>query len=204
MLALVLSLAVPAQGWLGKETKRGDLDGDGAAETASSQRVDLKGVARAFDRTVVAVADTCDGRRVRRRIAGPQDNLALMRLKDTDRRPGREVFVELRSGASARAGEARVVAWRDCAPRNLFRYLTERPTGRPRGATGDVASFFVSVREISPRRPGLEIALDERFLRKSDPPSFGTFKKVTWWRYDGGRDRYVRYRSKVRRISLPR
>ena len=198
----LLVLAVPAQAFVGPETKRSDLDGDGERETIRSMRVDRKGVEDRFDQTKIVVTDTCRGQRVSRRIAGPQDNLAFMRFKRADPRPGREVFVDLRSGARALAGETRLVAWRRCAPRNLFRYLTERPTARPRGATGDVASFAVSVRNLTGRYRGLEIVLDERFYARGEPaPSCGTFKKLTYWRYAGGPDRYIRYDTRVKRVS---
>ncbi len=204
VLAFVLALALPAAAYVANPPVKGDLDGDGDSETVRTVRVDVKGVANRFDRTKVEVEDTCEGAPLARRIAGPQDNLANLKLKNVDRRAGREVFADLRSGAAGRVGEARVVAWRSCAPRNLFRYLSERPTRRPRGATGDVATFLISVREISRRRPGLEIALDERFLGRSDPPCCGSFSKVTYWRYDADRDRYVRFRSKVSWIRFRR
>ena len=207
LAVLALALAAPASAWVGPEQKTGDLDGDGQGETVSSKRVDIKGVANAFDQTEVRVADTCpDGRQFDARIAGPQDNLALMRLKAADTRPGREVFVDLRSGAAGRLGEARLVAWREraglpCrAPRNLFFY--KDPTRRPRGSTGDVSSFLIRVRNITRRYRGLEIALDERFLRRGDANCCGTFKKVSYWRYSRARDRYVVYRTVVRRVRF--
>lgn len=206
---LALVLAAPAAAWVGPEQKVGDLDGDGQGETVSSKRVDIKGVANAFDQTEVRVADTCaDGRQFDARIAGPQDNLALMRLKSADTRPGREVFVDLRSGAAGRLGEARLVAWRQragfpCrAPRNLFFY--KDPTRPPRGATRDVSSFLISLRNIVRRYRGLEIALDERFLRRGDATCCGTYKKVSYWRYSRARDRYVPFRTVVRRVRFRR
>ena len=205
--ALVLLLAAPASAWVGPEQRIGDLDGDGQGETVSAKRVDIPGVANAFDQTEIRVADTCpDGQQFEARIAGPQDNLALMRLKAADTRPGREVFVDLRSGAAGRLGEARLVAWREragfpcAAPRNLFFY--KDPSRPPRGATRSVSSFLISVRNVVRRYRGLEIALDERFLRRGDANCCGTFKKVTYWRYSRARDRYVRYRTVVRRVRF--
>jgi hypothetical protein len=205
--AVVLVAAAPASAWVGPEQKTGDLDGDDQAETVRSERVDVPGAENAFDQTEIRVADTCpDGRQVDARIAGPQENLALMRLKPADTRPGREVFVDLRSGAAGRLGEARLVAWRESAgspcrvPRNLFFY--KDPTRPPRGATRDVSSFLVSVRDMVRRYRGLEIALDERFLRRGDANCCGTYKKVSYWRYSGKRDRYVRFRTVVRRVRF--
>lgn len=201
---MLLVLSAPAASFVGPETRRGDLDGDGQRETVRTVRVDLPGVEDMFDRTAIRVSDTCPGgREVEERIAGPQDNLALLRLRAADTRPGEEVFVDLRSGAAGRLGEARVVAWRRRAgfpcrrARQLFRYLTDRHTRTPAGGTGDISSFRVRLRDVSRRYRGLEVALDERFLRRSDPQCCGSIKKVTYWRYSRGRDRYVRYRTRV-------
>ena len=203
---LALTLAAPAAGFVGPEERRGDLDGDSALESARAVRVDLRGVENMFDQTAVNVSDTCpDGRTLDVRIAGPQDNLALLRLTAADNRPGREVFVDLRSGAAARHGETRVVAWRaqndfDCRrARDLFAYKSIRPTRRPRGSNGDVASFLIRIRQITRRFAGPEIALDERFQRRGEPSCCGSIKKVTYWRYSSRADRFVHYRTVIKR-----
>jgi hypothetical protein len=106
-----LLLAAPAYGFLGPKTVRGDLDADGAPETVRAVRVDVADVPDEFDQTAIEVSDDCGARgTVTRRIAGPQDNLVLLRLKRADTRRGREVFADLRSGAAGRLGEARLVA----------------------------------------------------------------------------------------------
>src|SRR4051812_16901843 len=89
-----------------------DLDGDPGKEKVEAYRVDLAGVEDRFDQTAIRVSDTCAGKIVTRRVAGPQDTLGTLRLKPLDPRRGREIFVDMRSGASGRLGEARVVAWR--------------------------------------------------------------------------------------------
>jgi hypothetical protein len=209
-IALALALVASAPAFVGPEQRRGDLDGDPATETARAVRVDIPGVENRFDQTEIRVSDDCDGQRIDQRITGVQDNLALLRLKRADTRRGREVFADLRSGAAGRVGEARLVAWRVSAgfpcrvPRDIFRYETEDPTRTPRGGTGDISSFLISVRNIVRRYRGLEIALDERFLRRGDATCCGSIKKVTYWRYSARRDRYVRYRTVLRRLRFRR
>jgi hypothetical protein len=204
--ALSLLLAAPALGFVGPEERRGDLDGDPALESVRAVRVDLRGVENMFDQTAVNLRDTCpDGRVLDVRIAGPQDNLAFLRLRRADTRPGREAFLDLRSGAAGRHGEARLVAWRpqndfECRrARDLFLYRSIRPTRRPRGSNGDVASFLIRLRNASRRFRGVEIALDERFQRRGEPSCCGSIQKVTRWRYSNRADKYVRYRTVVKR-----
>jgi hypothetical protein len=200
--AILLAFAAPAAGWLGTQRKSADLDGDGAPETVRTVRVHVPGVTdRRFDQTAVRIEDTCNGSPVRKRIAGPQDNLVLMRLRDADARPGREVFVDLRSGAASRLGEARVVAWRAGAPcshaRDLFKYDSDHHTRTPRGGSGDIAGFDASYR----KRPGskaLDVQLVERFQRRGEPSCCGSIKKTTLWRFSASRDRYAVVRTRVK------
>jgi hypothetical protein len=154
-----------------------------------------------FDMTAVVLYDTCGATDTRVRIAGPQDNLVLMRLRDADARPGREVFVDLRSGAASRLGEARVVAWRAgsrCShARDLFKYKSDHHTRTPRGGSGDIAGFDASYR----RRRGskaLDVLLVERFQRRGEPSCCGSIKKTTLWRYSASRDRYRVVRTRVK------
>jgi hypothetical protein len=194
LLLLLLALAGPASGFLGPKTVKGDLDADGKAETVRAVRVDLPGVKDEFDQTAIEVADDCGTKR----IAGPQDNLVLLRLKRADTRPGREVFADLRSGAAGRLGEARLVAWRKCAPRNLFAYDSDHHTRTPKRGNGDISAFLVKVRNLTRRYRGLEVSLNERFNRPGEPSCCGSISKTTRWRYSRKRDRYVRYRTVVR------
>lgn len=199
--ALALGLSAPAGAWLGPQEKSGDLDGDGSPETVKSVRIHLTGVKDPhFDATAVNVDDTCNGSPVSKRIAGPQDNLALLRLRDADARPGREVFVDMRSGASAHLGEARVVAWRAGSPcsraRQLFAYKTDHHTRTPPGGNGDIGSFDAGFR----RRRGsqaLDVVLTERFLRRGEPLCCGSIRKTTVWRYSASLDRYFRLRTEL-------
>jgi hypothetical protein len=200
-LVLVLLLAAPAAAFVEPVTVRGDLDGDAAGETV---RVRPVGPASGFQRTQVRVSDSCPAGAIDRRIMPIHDNLEKLRLKRGDRRRGSEVFAILRDGARGALGEARLVAWRPragepCrAPKPLFVYDSDRPTRTPRGGNGDIAYFTASIRDITRRFRGLEIAVDERFQRAGDPPNFGSIKKVSYWRYSAARDRYLRYRTVLR------
>ena len=207
-LALTVLLAalaaVPAAAFVEPVTLRADLDGDRPLERVEAVRVDLQDVEDAFDRTAIRVTDRCRGRKVTQRVAGPQDNLATLRLRPIDPRPGREILVDLRSGASGRLGEARVVAWRrggaGCRrPRSLFAYLSDRPTSSPPGATDEVSFFSVRPRDASRRYAGTELVLTERFLKRGDPACCGSVRKTTLLRYSRARDRYVAYRTTVGR-----
>jgi hypothetical protein len=53
---------------------------------------------------------------------------------------------------------------------------------------------------VTRRYRGLEVVLDERFLRPRDWPCCGTVQKLGYYRYSPARDRYVRYRAKLRRL----
>ena len=200
---LSLALAAPALGYIGPEERRGDLDGDGNNEVVKSVPVPVAGT-KDFQRTAIDVSDECAGITLVKRVAGPQDNLALLRLKRADTVQGREVFVELRSGASAKLGEARVVAWRPAGsggcgtPRDLFAYNTDRHTRTPRRGNGDIFSFGVSLRDRVKAYKGLEVALEERFYRRGDPAVYGSILKRTYWRYSRKTDRYVRYVTRVK------
>jgi hypothetical protein len=205
-LALVtvplLALATPAFAWLGPAEKHADLDGDGSAETVKAVRIPVPGVTdQRFDQTAIEIDATCQGAAVSKRIAGPQDNLVLMRLRNADGRKGREVFVDLRSGAAARLGEARVVAWRKGSPcskaRQLFRYKSDHHTRTPRGGNGDLTGFDAGYRKRRGSR-ALDVVLKEQFLRKGEPECCGSIHKTTVYRYSGARDRYVRLSSKLR------
>lgn len=198
---LTLALAAPAAAFVEPVTVRGDLDGDADRETV---RVRPVGPAGSFQRTQVRVTDTCPGA-VDRRIAPIHDNLETLLLRRADRRRGSEVFVVLRDGARGALGGARLVAWRPrsgqpCrAPKPLFAYDTDRHTRTPRGGSGDIAFFRARLRDVTRRYRGPEVALDERFARPTDPPNFGSIKKVTYWRYSAKADRYLHYRTVVRR-----
>lgn len=207
-IALALALAAPAAAFVEPITKRGNLDGDRASETVLVRPHRPTDAQDDFERTQVRVRDTCPAGIVDRRIAPVHDNLERLRLRRADRLAGAEVFVVLRDGARGVLGEARLVSWRPDAaacrrPKPLFVYDSDRPTPTPRGGTGDLAFFNARMRELEVRYRGPEIVVDERFLRRGDPPFFGSIRKLTFWRYAFGRDRYTRYASKVSRLRRP-
>jgi hypothetical protein len=200
---LLLAVAAPAAAVVEPLVKHANLDGDSAKETV---RVSSIGPKSGFQRTQVRVADSCPAA-VNRRIAPVHDNLQTLRFVHADRRRGAEIFLVFRDGARSALGEARLVAWRphpgeQCrAPKALFDYDTDRHTRTPKGGNGDIAFFEASIRNITKRYRGPEIAIDERFTTASDPPSFGSLKKVTYWRYSQKRDKYVRYETVQKEVA---
>jgi hypothetical protein len=207
LLALLL-LAAPAGAFVKKVTKHADLDGDAAKETVRVLPVDVSG-APDFQRTQVRVADTCPAAMIDKRVTGIQDNLESLSIRKADTHKGKEVFAVLRSGARGVLGEADLVAWRHASgktcrkPLKLFRYRSSKHTKTPPGGNGDIASFFIRLRDATSKYRGLEIALDERFLTNTDLPSFGSLKKVTRYRYSAKRGRYVRYETKFKTLKPP-
>jgi hypothetical protein len=199
-ILVLLLAAAPAAAFVKPVTLMGDLDGDPDLEKVEAFRVDVPGVEDRFDQTGIRVSDTCGDPSVSRTVAGPQDNLVKLRLKPLDTRRGREIFVDMRSGASGRLGEVRVVAWRPpCRPRSLFTYLSDHPTASPRGATREVSFFSVRAKELTRRYGGTELALVEQFLRRGEPSCCGSIRKRTLLRYSRAKDRYVPYKTSVRR-----
>jgi hypothetical protein len=197
--ALAIVLAAPAFAFVKPITREANLDGDPGTERVlvrpDRPRDD-------FQRTQVRVRDACQGGTVDRRIAPIHDNLERLRLRRADGRPGAEIFLVLRDGARGVLGEARLAAWRP-NPRGcpkdkpLFVYDSDRHTPTPRGGNGDISFFDARMREREDRFDGPEIVVDERFLRRGDPPFAGSIRKLTFWRFHAGRDRYVRYDAKV-------
>jgi hypothetical protein len=179
----------------------GDLDGDPGAETARTVRYEDPDEP-AFERTTVNVSDTCASGPVDRRVAGPQDSLARLKLVRADTRPGKDVYVELRSGVTGRSGEARLVAWRPTGaepcvePRHLFRYDAERPTRRPQGASY-LANFAVVLRDLRRSFEGREVRLHESFARRGEGACCPSIEKRSYYRYSRTDDRYRRYATKV-------
>jgi hypothetical protein len=205
LTALLLSLAAaPAAAFLKPVTLMADLDGDAGREEVEAYRIDVEGVANRFDQTAIRLKDTCGGQLVSRKVAGPQDNLVTLRLKPLDSRKGSEVFLDMRSGASGRLGEARVVAWRKDAARcrrarSLFTYKSDRPTRSPSGATREVSFFSLRAKALTRRFRGTELRLVEQFLKRGEPSCCGSIRKTTLWRYSRAKDRYVLYDVSVRR-----
>jgi hypothetical protein len=206
LTALAFVLAAPAYAFVEPITRDANLDGDPGTERILVRPHRPIDAQDDFERTQVRVRDTCPPGPIERRIAPIHDNLERLRLRRVDRRPGAEIFLVLRDGARGVLGEARLVAWRpDPAAcrreKALFVYDSDRHTATPRGGTGDISFFNARFSEREARFEGPEIIVDERFLRRGDPPFAGSIRKLTFWRYHLGRDRYVRYDARVIRSS---
>jgi hypothetical protein len=159
-----------------------------------------------FPRRRLEIEDVCQGASVRREISSVQDTVDRLRVVEADGSRARpEVFFDMRSGATGRLGDLRVVRFDDrptCpAPHVLFRYPSKATLGRiPRGAEGRV-NFFARVRNYSARYRGREIQLAETYVDRNDAFCCPSFRRVTYFRYRTGPDRYVRYRTDVKRIK---
>jgi len=195
----LLLFAVPAEAVFERHSRTGNLDGDPVRETARTVKVTQRG----FDRTAVSIHDPCpSGRPYSRRVTGVEDSLARLKLKRADTRAGREVFVELRSGAAGRSGEARVVAWRHpegetCGvPRRLFKFESEHAGPEPVPGSY-LANFGTRVRNASERYAGREVVLDQFWARPGEGACCPTIHRRIWHRYSRSRDRYVVYRFRT-------
>jgi hypothetical protein len=186
------------------EVREGNLDRDAAAERVQVEDVypDRPPDAPHFR---VRISDTCpegDVSAVVSKTLGT--GLEKLRLAAADTRPGAEVFFGL-GGYAAFQDEYGLIAWRESSsepcrrPRALFRYPTKNPGPRPRGADGSVSSFQVSLKDYARRYAGKEIRLREHFQDADDPECCPTIHRLTSYRYDRGRDRYVSYAKSVGR-----
>jgi hypothetical protein len=209
LLLAALALAAPPAGALYRaKSVSGNLDPDPAPETVHTVKVpDPSDPANdALAQTQVNVSDSCMSGPIEVAIAGGQDTLSALRLLDADTHTGKDIFLDLRSGAAGRAGAAKVVSWRPSpgpacqAPKTLFHYVSTHPTHRPRGTVA-LTDFEVAVKDLERRFRGMEVRLMEGFARPREPLCCPAFRKTTFFRYDRGRDRYVRYRSSVRRVA---
>ena len=182
--------------------RRGDLDGDAGIERAFTVPRSVRGE----QWTEVRVSDDCPAATTtNRRVSGVEESLGRLKLVAADTRPGREVFLDLRSGASGRNGETRLVAWRPTGgcpdPRRLFAYRPERSSRPPRGALRGAANFGAVVRDVERRFGGREVILDEFYVTRRVPAGCcPSFRKRRYFRYDPRSDRYRGYRTRVTRL----
>lgn len=198
-LVLLALAAVPAAAEYERVVRAGNLDDDVASEQVRTFAVREQG----FNRTAVKVVDPCPGGEpYSRRISGTEDSLGRLQLVNADTRTGREVFVDLRSGAAGRSGEARVIAWRRspgkaCGePRKLFTYDTERRHERPRGASY-LANFGATVQNASDAYRGREVVLSEAWARPGEGACCATIRHTRYFRYSVSADRYRLYRTRT-------
>jgi hypothetical protein len=158
---------------------RVNLDGDAAKERVIA--LDSHDCAHTEFEAYVHVRDRCHGSWRTYDLQSEGDVLQQFRIANADGRTRRpEVFfVTQRLGPVAR-GIAEVVRLDDrasgCAHvRALFRYVPSDP---------GVQSFAVELKNVAPQFPGLEVVLTE---------AREVAQRVTRYRYDRTRDRYVAY-----------
>jgi len=179
-----------------------ELDGDPEAE-----RVGLD-VADPFAKRAY-VEDTCGGS-VRRLPLGRADELHAVRLLRTVGDPGPpRLFQEGSSGATGRNGAAILVRLPAGTPadpcprlRTLFRLpnLGAGPWRLPRGPRGTYAgSFSVLPRDLRANLAGEELVVRVGRYRRTDAGCCPSYVQTTSWRHDPARDRFVRYRTTIRR-----
>jgi hypothetical protein len=201
-LALPALLAVPASGEV-TQPKLANLDGDPDLEQVIPQEVPAP-----YPQRRIVVSDTCNGAPYSRVVSSEQDAVVALKVANlADITPRPEIFFDLRSGAGARVGEIRIVSWEDgptagaCPQaRDLFRYPSKRTRGRvPRKAEA-LSSFAAALRNVSKRYAGKELRLYEYYVDRNDPLCCASFKRTTDFGYSAGKDLYVEFRTRVRRI----
>jgi hypothetical protein len=154
------------------------------------------------------IQDTCVGEPYTRAASSVQDWVDRLRVVETDGATSRpEIFFDLRSGATGRGGDVRVVRYGDrkggARPKThtLFHYPTTKTLGPiPRGAAGR-DSFSAFVRDYRKQSRGKEIRLVETYVDRDDAFCCPSFRRVTYFRFARNPDTYVRYRTRVRRIK---
>ena len=160
-----------------------------------------------FPRHRIVIEDTCNGMPYTRDVSSVQDTIYRLRVVNADgatQRP--EIFFDARSGATGRGGDIRVVRYDPVAdacwkPHRLFRYPARDTLGRiPRGAAGH-DSFSAFLGNFSKRFNGREIRMIETYVDRDDAFCCPSFRRITYFRYRSGRNKYVRYATRVTRIK---
>lgn len=208
-----------AQGPLSDPVVVANLDGDPANERVVVREVSCGSPdgtskppcdkeATTYRELQVDLVDECGGAERRTalllRVEEVVDQLAARELDGDQAR--RELVVTAYSGASGRVGSGAALRLRDgpdgCATvRRLFSFGPAKArTRKPRGA-----SYFTvgTLRARSLRRdyPGKELQYSESWYRGGDPGCCPTWSSTISLRYDRRADRYVKYRSTVRRLG---
>jgi hypothetical protein len=199
-----------------------NLDNDPELERVVPQDVcqTLKGNLRAappacteneFLRHRIAIEDSCSGGQpLQTSISGVQDTVDRLRVTEADGKTKRpEIFFDMRSGATGRGGEIRLVRYSPPARiachgarvHRLFRYPSRATLGRiPRGAVGH-DSFSALLGDYEKRYAGKEIRVIETYVDHDDAFCCPSFRRITNFRFSRARDEYVRYRSRVGRLK---
>jgi hypothetical protein len=160
-----------------------------------------------FAQRRIVIEDVCNGGPYAVVASSVQDTVDRLEVKNVDSlTPRPEIFFDLRSGASGRVGDTRLLRWEDAAAgacprvRTLFRY-SKRTRGKiPRGARYR-DNYGARLHEFSKRFAGEEIRLTETYVDRDDPFCCPSFKRTTYFGYSAGKDEYVRYRTRVKRIK---
>jgi hypothetical protein len=134
------------------------------------------------------------------------NRLSIVNLDGLTPRP--EIYFDLRSGASGRVGDTRIIRWDDPAAagtcehiRTLFKYPSRRARGKiPRGASYR-DNYGVRVKEFSKRYPGQEVRLTETYVKRHDAFCCPSFERTSYFGYSGGKDVYERYSTRVKRLK---
>ncbi|MEA2143209.1 MAG: hypothetical protein QOI64_1639 [Solirubrobacteraceae bacterium] len=196
-----------------------DLDADGTNETVRVRETacfDAGGESQppcsraddVFRTLVVEVADTCAGGGGERALtlSREMEYVSIARILDADRDgQARELAFEVRAGASARAVQAKIVAFKAGADgcvavrRTLFSYPRPDSIGRrPKGSSFSTGSL--QIKDFTKRYGGLELRTIESYARGNDPGCCPTYERTSYWRFDTAKDRYRTYRTKLVRI----
>jgi hypothetical protein len=179
-----------------------ELDGDPEPERVGLDAADPF-AKRAY------VEDACGGT-VRRLALGRADEFHGVRLLRTADDPGApRLFQEGSSGATGRNGAAvlaRLPAGTPADPCPRLRVLFRLPNPAagpwrlPRGPRGTYAgSFSVLPRDLRADLPGEELVVRVGRYRRTDAGCCPSYIQTSSWRHDAARDRFIRYRTTVRR-----
>jgi hypothetical protein len=162
-----------------------------------------------FPRRRIEIEDVCNGQPASLLVSTVQDDVSKLRVLEADGRTARpEIFFDLRSGATGRGGDVRLVRLDEvtgACPRTLalFRYPSRSTRGAiPRGAAFR-DSFSVSVGDRRKRYRGKEIRVTETYVDRDDAYCCPSFRRDTYFFFARRVDRYVRYGTRVRRIKAP-
>jgi hypothetical protein len=185
------------------QTKVANLDGDPDLEQVIPQEVPAP-----YPQRQIVISDTCNGAPYTRAVSTQQDAVVRLTVSNFESiTPRPEILFDLRSGAGGRVGEIGVVSWEDgptpgsCPqPRSLFRYPSKRTRGRlPRGAVA-VSTFDAKLLNLTKRYAGKELRLFEYYVDRNDPYCCASFRRVTDFGYSAGKDLYVKFHTRVKRI----